>query len=116
QLAQERRAGGIVNPIDELTRLIAPFPTEKPLFERVEHIPASITPEPYRTMLVHEHHMTVAMETHHGCAVDVTVEDEWREGNVYARKSVLTRSDDGTPVQFGLVHFNFQYVTDPVRN
>jgi chorismate-pyruvate lyase len=104
-----------VNPLDELDRLTSLFPSDEPLIRKAEHVAASTTPEPYKQLLVHEHHMTVTMERYHGCPVNVTVLAKSLEGEIYARKIVLTRSDDGRPVQFGIVRFDFQYVTAPVR-
>jgi chorismate-pyruvate lyase len=105
-----------VNPLDELTRLTSQFSHRGALIEQAEHIPASTTPEPYKQMLVHDHHMTVTMEEYHGCPVNVNVLDSRLEGNVYSRKIILTRSDNGTPVQFGIVRFNFDYVTAAVKD
>ena len=45
-----------MNPQDELQALIDLFPQERALIERAEHIPPALTPEPYKQMLVHEHH------------------------------------------------------------
>ena len=106
----------IVNPLDELTRLTALFPDSARLIKTVEHTPASTTPEPYRSLLVHDHHMTVTMEQHHGCSVNVSVLAADHSPPIYARKIILTRSDDGRPVQFGIVRFNFEYVTPQVRD
>jgi 4-hydroxybenzoate synthetase (chorismate lyase) len=97
-------------------KLTGMFSPPGALIERAEHIPASTTPEPYRSMLVHEHHMTVTMEQYHGTSVNVQVIDKQQEGEIYCRKIILTRSDDGRPVQFGIVRFNFEYVTKAVRD
>lgn len=105
-----------MNPHDELMKLTGMFSPPGALIERAEHIPASTTPEPYRSMLVHEHHMTVTMEQYHGTSVNVQVIDKQQEGEIYCRKIILTRSDDGRPVQFGIVRFNFEYVTKAVRD
>lgn len=104
-----------MNPLDELTRLTSLFPEPVPLIRQAVHVPGSATPEPYKTMLVHEHHMTVTMERFHGCPVNVRVLDKVLLGDEYARKIVLTRSDNDRPVQFGIVRFDFQYVTAAVR-
>ena len=72
-----------MNPIDEFNALTSLFPEEQPLVSNVEYIPASTTPEPYKTMLVHEHHMTVTMENYHGCAVDVRIIDRHLEAEQY---------------------------------
>ena len=66
-------------------------------------------------MLVHEHHMTVTMEQYHQCSVDVHVLKQRLEGDLYHREIILTRSGTDIPVQFGIVRFHFQYVTNAVR-
>ncbi|WP_437192871.1 hypothetical protein [Planctomicrobium sp. SH527] len=104
-----------MNPIDELTRLTTIFSPPGALIEHAEHVAGALVPEPYKQLLVHEHHMTVSMEQFHGCSVNVTVLDELLEGDIYTRKIVLSRSSDGVPVQFGLVRFNFAYVNAQVR-
>ena len=105
-----------MNPIAELDRLTALFPSAEPLFSRVEYIPASTTPEPYKTLLVHDHHMTVAMEKQHGGPVEVVVHATKYVGDEYCRKITLVRRGTDRVVQFGLVRFNFAYVTEAVRN
>lgn len=105
-----------MNPLDELSRLTSLFPGEKTLIEAVEHVPGSLVPEPYKSMLVHDRHMTITMEQYHGCAVDVHVLDRTTDADgIYGRKIILTRHGTDIPVQFGIVRFDFQYVTDAVR-
>ena len=81
----------------------------------MEYIPASTTPEPYKSMLVHEHHMTVNMENYHECQVDVKIIDRHLEGEQYSRKILLTKTGTDEVVQFGIVRFNFEYVTPAVK-
>lgn len=104
-----------MNALVELHSLTAQFPDDPPLIARAEHIPSSQTPEPYKRMLVHDHHMTVTMEEYHRTKVDVRVLDRHLEGDVYARKIVLLKAGTEVPVQFGIVRFNFEYVTTAVR-
>ena len=104
-----------MNPLDELHALTSLFHDPEPLIARAEHVAASLTPEPYKQMLVHEAHMTVTMERYHGSPVDVRILDRKLDGDIYARRSLLTKSGTDTVVQFGLVRFDFQYVTDAVR-
>lgn len=105
-----------MNPTDELQRLTTLIPGNGDLIRHVEHVAASLTPEPYKQLLCHEHHMTVTMEEYHGCAVDVTVLSEVSQDDIYARQIILTRADNGKPVQFGIVRFDFQYVTPQVKS
>jgi hypothetical protein len=104
-----------MNPLDELRSLTDLFPDPEPLFLRADHIPSSVTPEPYKTMLVHDHHMTVAMETYHRSPVEVRVLSRRQDGDVYARKILLVKQGTETVVQFGIVRFNLNYVTEAVR-
>lgn len=104
-----------MNPLDELGKLTAMFPTPQPLVTEVRHIPKSGTPAPYDRMLVHDQHMTVTMEAYHGCPVAVRVLDSRLDGDIYSRKIILVRTTDQVPVQFGLVRFDLQYVTPRVR-
>jgi hypothetical protein len=104
-----------VNPVDEFYKLAASFPDPQALVREVEYIPASTTPEPYKGLLVHDLHMTVTMETYHRSPVDVHVIDRRLDGDVYSRKILLTKKGTNIVVQFGLVRFDFQYVTEVVR-
>lgn len=104
-----------MNPHDELRALCDLFPDGPPLFAQVEHFPKTATPEPYRSLLVHDQHMTVTMERYHGTSVDVQVLAERQLGDIYARKILLLKHGTSMPVQFGLVRFNLNYVTEPVR-
>lgn len=100
---------------EDLQILTALFPDGPKLFQEVEPISAQQTPEPYRLLLAHEHHMTVTMEQFHQCSVDVRVIFEEYRDPIYAREILLTRSDTGRVVQFGLVRFDFTYVTPAVK-
>ena len=104
-----------MNPIDELQKLSSYFPDGDQLFERVEHIPASTTPEPYKSLLVHEHHMTVTMEQFHQCGVDVQVIFEELREPLYNREILLAKVDSHEVVQFGLVRLDFTFVTPAVK-
>lgn len=109
-------SGEPMNPHDELLSLTRRFPESEPLILRAEHIPSAATPEPYKTMLAHDHHMTVAMETYHHCSVDVRVLDSRLDGAEYSRKIVLLKQGTESPVQFGIVRFHLEYVTTAVRD
>ncbi len=107
---------GTLNPLDELRSLTGLFPGSPSLIAEAEHIPSALTPEPYRTMLVHNEHMTVTMEAHHGTTVDVRVIAKRLDGDVYSREIVLLKSGTDRVVQFGIVRFHLHYVTAEVRD
>src|SRR4029079_8826511 len=60
-------------------------------------------PEPYRGLLVHNHHMTVTVEEFFGGLVDVKVLERRHDGDTYARKILLALRSDGRIVQSGIV-------------
>jgi hypothetical protein len=105
-----------MNPLGELDKLLQMFGDEQRLVETVEHLPAGLVPEPYRSLLAHNHHMTVTMESFHRAPMTVEVLARSREGDTYQRKILLRRGDTGAVVQFGLVRFNLRYVTQMVQD
>lgn len=72
-------------------------------------------PEPYHSLLVNEHHMTLTVEQHHGCPVDVRVLQEYRGQNAYARKILLERQSDHRVVMFGLMRIHLQFCDEHMR-
>lgn len=72
-------------------------------------------PEPYRGLLVHEHHMTVTVEAHHGEPVDVRVLEYRQDGEVYSRKILLVLRSTGKVVQFGIVRIDLSRTSPEVR-
>src|SRR5262249_14115381 len=80
-----------------------------------EPVAAQRMPEPYHRLLVHQHHMTVTVEKHHGDLVDVVVLERRLEGNTYARKILLALQQTGPIVQVGLVRIRLEYCSAAVR-
>lgn len=106
-----------MNPIIELEQLVSLFPETEhaPLYKEARHIAREAAPEPYHRMLVHEHHMTVTMESYHDCKVEVEVLESRFVDDLYCRKILLRNDVTKKVVQFGIVRFNFGFVTDAVR-
>jgi hypothetical protein len=98
----------------DLNALLALFPPSR-YIRSAEPVPADAVPEPYRRLLVHEHHMTVTVEAHHGDLVNVVVLDRRLDGDTYARKILLALQKTGRFVQFGLVRIHLQYTSPAVR-
>ena len=80
-----------------------------------EEVLAEGVPEPYRTLLAHHDHMTVSVERHHGCPVDVEVIASKHGGDYYSRKIILHRQSDRGVVLFGIPRLNLRLVDDEVR-
>ena len=59
--------------------------------------------EPFAHLLDHNAHMTVTVEAHHGCPVDVKVLAVRHDEDFYSRKILLTRQSDDVVVQYGIV-------------
>lgn len=98
----------------DVRALEAIFPHSEGIAE-CEVVPADQVPAPYGTLLVHEHHMTVTVERHHGSLVDVAILDRRHIGETYARKILLRLQSTGRIVQFGIVRIHLQYCDDEVR-
>jgi chorismate-pyruvate lyase len=78
-------------------------------------VEATELPAVYRKLLAHEHHMTVTVEAHYGCPVDVRVLDRRITSSHYAREILLTRQTDGVVVQYGIMRVNLAYLDAAVR-
>lgn len=72
-------------------------------------------PEAPRSLLWHDKHMTVTVEAHHGCNVDVRVLNTHVTPTHYSRRIVLNRQTDGRVVQFGIVRLNTSFLGEDVR-
>jgi hypothetical protein len=81
-----------------------------------ELVPSDEVPQPYRRLLVHNHHMTVTVEDYHGDLVDVRVLARNLSGNAYARKILLVLQKTGRVVQFGIMRIHLQFCTKAVRD
>lgn len=98
----------------DLHSLLALFPPADDVSE-YEFVPADEVPPPYHGLLVHEHHMTVTVEAHHGDRVNVCILARMQSGDCYARKILLALQKTGRVVQFGIVRVNLRYCSDAVR-
>ncbi|MAT14196.1 MAG: hypothetical protein CMJ46_02890 [Planctomyces sp.] len=105
-----------MNPHDELTALLRLFPQADELVESAEHVAPALVPEPFKRLLVHDHHMTVTMEEFYNCRVNVRVLEERESQGLYCRMILLESNETEQVVQFGIVRFNFEYVTEAVRD
>ncbi len=104
-----------VDPHVQLSSLVGLFYRRSEELGRFEQIQPELLSDPYRRLLAHPHHMTVAMEEYHKGPVDVRVLQVKTDGSVYARRILLQRHADGRVVQFGIMRMNFDFVSDDVR-
>lgn len=80
-----------------------------------EEVSAADVPQPYRRLLVHEHHMTVTVEAHHGRPVSLRVLQRHRQPPWYGRKILLLLEGTDRVVQFGIMRINLDMCSEAVR-
>jgi chorismate-pyruvate lyase len=80
-----------------------------------EMVPADEVPPPYHGLLVHEHHMTVTVEQHHGDLVNVRILQRQQGDGWYARKILLALQKTGKVVQFGIMRIHLGYCSPEVQ-
>ena len=97
--------------LDDLTLLFFPEQTEIGSFTEIT---GEQIPEPQRSLLAHDFHMTVTLEQFHSSSVDVDVLQMQEMDDRYARKILLTRQSDDKVVQFGIVRLNFDVIKPEV--
>lgn len=100
----------------ELDSLLRIFPDGPAVIDHAEHIPSATAPEPYKSLLVHSHHMTVTMESYHHCTVDVKVLAEKHSSGEYCRKILLLKAGTEQVVQYGIVRLHLQFLSPVVRD
>lgn len=98
-----------------LADLTAPFFPQLDLLGRFAPIASSELPPPYRSLLAHDDHMTVALEAHHDSLVDVTAVEERKGDDWYARTSVLSLQRDGARVQVGVMRIDLTGLPEVAR-
>ncbi|HVJ81966.1 MAG TPA: hypothetical protein VNC50_12935 [Planctomycetia bacterium] len=107
------RANVSLDPTKEL-RLLHAFFGETAL-PKSRGVAGASMPEPYRTLLVHNQHMTVTLEEHHKSPLKVVPYRVQRTGDVYGRKLDLLRGD-GKTVMTGIMLVNFSFCDEEVRD
>ena len=99
--------------------MIFPLVVVDPVLWPVDSVATLVTapdmPEPYRGLLAHTYHMTVTVEAHFGCPVDVRVLESGFDGDQYHRRIVLTLHGTDRIVQYGLVRINLSLLDPEVR-
>jgi hypothetical protein len=98
----------------ELPELYRLFRADIPLPDYALVAPDAV-PEPYRGLLVHNHHMTVTVEAFYGSPVNVHVLERRLADDTYARKILLELQSDGRVVQFGVPRIRLNFCSAPVR-
>lgn len=89
---------------------------------QLEIISKEELPEPYQSLLAHNHHMTVTLESRHDSAVELVVLDEHVDETFYARRLLLRTpvarngaAAGGQVVMAGMMRIQLNYCEPPVR-
>lgn len=96
-----------------LAGLFKEFPSEP--FPIVHLINSSDVPNAYRSLLDHEHHMTVTMESHYTEPVRVRVLSEISQNGCYSRILNLIGEKTGKIVLFGLMRVRMGFLPTSVQ-
>jgi hypothetical protein len=89
-----------VYPLDEFyVRAGMPLP-------QVERIQGEEMPEPYRSLLVHDHDMTPTLENFHGTRIHLRILSREQRGDQYFRQVALHLDGTEQPVEFGANKLN----------
>ena len=99
----------IAYPLDEF---YARSGTTLPPLDQVE---GQAVPEPYRTLLVHDHDMTSTLETFHGAGVHLRLLGRERKGDDYFREVLLVLDGSERPVEFGAIQIHLDRFPDAAR-
>jgi chorismate-pyruvate lyase len=78
-------------------------------------VPSGEVPQPYRGLLVHENHMTLSVEEHHGDRVQVRVLTSRQDRSSYARKILLALAGSGQVVEYGIARIDLASCAPAVR-
>jgi chorismate-pyruvate lyase len=99
--------------LEALTKIYYAAPDDLADFREIDE---EDLPPIYHTLLAHQQHMTVTLEAHSGCPVEVEVLRSERTSTHYQRKVLLRRMSDGGAVLFGIVRITRSLLPAAVRD
>src|SRR5262249_47678713 len=83
---------------------------------RFTRVQADEMPDEYQRLLVHQEHMTVAVEAYHESLVSVDVLGTNVTPTHYARQILLRRQNDRVVVQYGIMRVSLACLSPDVRS
>src|SRR3954464_12491064 len=90
----------LIHPLDDFyARAGLPVPP-------VAEVEALAMPEPFRSLLVHQHDMTSTLEKFHGSRIHLRLHGKRQLGNDYFREVILELDGSNKPVEFGAIHIH----------
>lgn len=101
-------------PQEALAELCSGFVGSHQLRHDCQAVAPDDIPQPFRTLLVHEKHMTLTLTAHYGAFLELNVREMHYEGSLYSRKISLTIPRDHEVVEYGLIRLDLRYVPQTV--
>jgi chorismate-pyruvate lyase len=102
--------------IPDLQTLTGLFYPSRESLGQFSEVSVADVPQPYRRLLAHNDHMTVAVEDSYAGPVDVRVLQRQTTSTHYAREILLVRQGDGKVVQYGIMRVDFAYLPQEVQD
>jgi chorismate-pyruvate lyase len=102
--------------IPDLPSLIGLFYPSREALGVFSEVGVEEVPQPYRRLLAHNDHMTVAVEEFYQTPVNVRMLQRQLTPTHYAREILLARQADGEVVQYGLMRVSFAYLPPEVQD
>jgi hypothetical protein len=81
----------------------------------IEAVEGDAVPEPYKSLLVHEHDMTPTLEKFHGERIHLAVLSSQQRDDFYFREVVLLLDKTDKPVEFGAIKINLALFPSAAR-
>ena len=96
-------------PAVDLTQLLDLFypAGDEHRLGRFHSVDGEHVPEPFRKLLDHHSHMTVAVESHFKSPVDVQIVQTTKDETWYSREILLSTKASGLIVQYGIVRLRY---------
>ena len=94
-----------------LNSLFTFFSNENLLYEL---LPGEKVPAPYKSLLVHDNHMTTTLEKFYGQPIQVEVKKQQVTGSLYERCSLLWLPQVGV-VEIGIVQMDLSFFSSGIR-
>jgi hypothetical protein len=109
RLSSVRARAGAPYPLDVVyAQAGIPAPETRPI------APQRI-PLPYRSLLVHEHDMTLTLEAHFGGRIILRALSTFREGPSYFRRVLLVQEYSARPVEMGAIRIDLEAFKPRIR-
>ena len=99
----------------KLNALLELFPAGDFECDEMDVVSGLEVPAPYDQLLVHEGHMTVTLERHHGAPLELNVIEQRQVGDDYGRRLTLSVRNNEKVVMVGVMRIRLSYCAAKVR-